>query len=579
MPQSSALPARVTMVQAARQAGWRVTAARHAFLRDLAAACSGWGGPPTVAVLTPPAGTPIAGIISRARPRARISLLDATVEPSALHTAMAAAGPFDVIVDASRRGVTRADLFRRTFYHLHAGGSYLVWNVGLGPRAGSILRLVLRLAEVRARRSGRLRGVAAEDEAALARSVQRTQIESRHLVVTCRATALAKLSEEETDAVLEVRGPSTGRVLHRLEPVRFASRCKVADVPPVDVASSPRVYSRAEHFDVPAMSLREYPDVVCLPGQVAVSGNLILPDTFRHSRRVRMVNQYTHDIAHRFASPKQRTEDVPRLDGAYFFLDSEFRGHYGHAMTEQLSRLWAWPRAKQAEPGLRALMMVNRWGPELRDFERALYGAAGIAPDDLVLVDGPVRVERLLTATPMFSQPQYVHPDLVHTYTTVSRALAEQAPKGRYPRRIFCARRGNHRACRNPEEVEALFARFGFDVVYPERFTLPEQARMFREAEVIAGYAGSAMVSLCLTESAKHVILVSSTSYTAKNEYLIGSVLGHRIDIVWCAAETPMPTDRHSKRAFVSAFTMDTEREGRQLADILSSLTMSEIGA
>jgi capsular polysaccharide biosynthesis protein len=167
----------------------------------------------------------------------------------------------------------------------------------------------------------------------------------------------------------------------------------------------------------------------------------------------------------------------------------------------------------------------------------------------------------------------------VHTYTAVSRALAEQAPKGRYPRRIFCARRSNHRACRNPEEVEALFARFGFDVVYPERFTLPEQARMFREAEVIAGYAGSAMVSLCLTESAKHVILVSSNSYTAKNEYLIGSVLGHRIDIVWCAAETPMPTDRHSKRAFVSAFTMDTEREGRQLADILSSLTMSEIGA
>ena len=50
-------------------------------------------------------------------------------------------------------------------------------------------------------------------------------------------------------------------------------------------------------------------------------------------------------------------------------------------------------------------------------FERALYGAAGIAPDDLVLVDGPVRVERLLAATPMFSQPQYVHPDLVHTYT------------------------------------------------------------------------------------------------------------------------------------------------------------------
>jgi capsular polysaccharide biosynthesis protein len=326
------------------------------------------------------------------------------------------------------------------------------------------------------------------------------------------------------------------------------------------------------------MSLREYPDAVCLPGQVAVTGNLVLPDTYRHSRRVRMVNKHTHDVAPRFAAPKRSVEDVPRLEGAYFFLDSEFRGHYGHAMTEQLSRLWAWPRAKAAEPGLRALMAVNRWGPELREFERALYGAAGIAPEDLMLVDGPVRVERLLAATPMFSQPQYIHPDLVHTYTTVSRALVEQAPVRDYPRRIFCARRSNHRDCRNAEEVEALFARFGFAVVFPERFTLPEQARMFREAEVIAGYAGSAMVSLCLTQSAKRVVLVSSNSYTAKNEYLIASALGHHVSIVWCRAETPMPVDRHSRRAFGSPFTMDLQREGRQLAEILASLTMSEVG-
>jgi hypothetical protein len=40
-----------------------------------------------------------------------------------------------------------------------------------------------------------------------------------------------------------------------------------------------------------------------------------------------------------------------------------------------------------------------------------------------------------------------------------------------------------------------------------------------------------------------------------------------------------MPVDRYSRRAFLSAFTMDAEREARQLAEILASLTMSEIGA
>jgi capsular polysaccharide biosynthesis protein len=567
------------MVQAATQIGWRLSPSRRAFLRDLAAACSGRDRPPVVAVLGPPGGSDIAGIVSLARPRARVSLLDATAEPSVLHATLAAAGPLDVVVDASGRGLGRADLFRRVFHHLRPGGSYLVWNTGLGPREGGVLALVLGLAQLRARGRGRPRGVEEEDEAALAEAVERTTIEGRHLVVTSRSRALAKLTEEETDLVLAARGPATGRVLHRLEPVRFASRCTVTDVPAVDVASSPRVYRRPGHFDVPAMSLREYTDAVCLPGQVAVSGNLMLVDTFRHSRRVRMVNRCTHDVAPRFAEPAQSTDDLPALDGACFFLDSEFRGHYGHAMTEQLARLWAWPLAKQAEPGLRALVAVNKWGPQLRDFERALYAAAGIAPEDVLLVDGPVRVERLLTATPMFSQPDYAHPDLRDTYDTVSRALAEQAPERDYPRRIFCARRSNHRDCRNAEEVEDLFARHGFEVVFPERFTLPEQARMFREAEVIAGYSGSVMVSLCLTGGPKRVILVSSSSYSAKNEYLIGSVLGHHIDIVWCAAETPMPADRHLRRAFVSPFTMDTEREGRQLVEILASLTGSEIRA
>lgn len=580
MSQSSDAPQRVTMVQAATRAGWRMNAPRRALLRDLAAATSDLGRPPVVAVLGPPAGTAVAQIIARARPRGRVVVLDAGAEQADLHTSLAAAGPFDLVVDASRRGLGRADLFRRAFWHLRSGGSYVVWNTGLGPREDSILALVLRLAEIAARPAHKPRGVAGKDDTALAKAVGETRIASQHLVVTSRTQALAKLSEEETDVVLAARGPATGQVLHRLEPVRFASRCTVTDIPPVhDVESNPKVFRRAPHFDVPAMSLRVYPEAVCLPGQVAVSGNLVLPDTYRHSRAPRMVNTYTRDVAERFAVPKQSTEDAPRLEGAYFYLDSEFRGHYGHTVTEPLSRTWAWAAAKQAEPGLRALMAVNKWGPEIREFERTLFAAAGIPPEDLVLVDGPVQVERLLAATPMFSQPHHIHPDLVDTYRTVSRALARQAPERDYPRRIFCARRNKHRDCRNADEVEALFAGHGFEVVFPERFSLPEQAAMFREADVIAGYAGSAMVSLCLTDSAKEVILVSSSSYTAKNEYLIGSALGHHISIVWCEAETPMPADRYSPRAFLAGFTMDTEREGRQLADILSSLTMSELGA
>ena len=410
------------------------------------------------------------------------------------------------------------------------------------------------------------------DNLAIAQSIKRVWFGKEHLVMVSRSSALPRLSEQEATDVLEARGPSWGRVLHRLEPARFPSRAAISHIPASRTQTSPRLTRETRTFDVPALSLREYAGVRCQPGQVAVSGHLILPDSYRKIFKARPRNKNLEDIATRFAVPKRPRRRVRELEGAFFYLDSEWRGHFGHAMSEQVSRLWGWPLAKEAEPGLKALMSVNRkWGG-LHEFERLLYGAAGIAEEDIVLIDGPVRVERLLAATPMFAQPEYVHPDIAQTWTSISRALAAQAPVRDYPRRIFCARRGVHRACRNAEEVEALFARFGFEIVFPERFSLPEQAMMFRSAEVVAGYSGSGVFNLCLTESAKRVVLVSSDGYSAKNEFLIASVLGHRMDVVWCNADLPMPEVAFVKSAYESAFSMDFEREGRELEALLASL-------
>ena len=56
--------------------------------------------------------------------------------------------------------------------------------------------------------------------------------------------------------------------------------------------------------------------------------------------------------------------------------------------------------------------------------------------------------------------------------------------------RLFCSRRPGKRSCHNAAEVEGLFAAHGFAVVYPEDHPLPEQARMVRDADVVAGFAG-----------------------------------------------------------------------------------------
>lgn len=477
-------------------------------------------------------------------PAARVSRIDNRADASAMHVTLAAGGPYDVLVDDVHARGNPVRRFRRLFGHVRAGGV-----------------LVVRVGDQRLREYlARLRS---DPEALLARSMGSVVLDQRHVLVENRLLYLAKLREHEMNMLIDVRGRTDDRVIDLLPPMEFRSRCRLREN---DAHHNDRML---ETYQVPEITLREYTDVTCLPGQVVTKGNLLLPDSFRHNQSARLRNLYTEGHSTLFARPKADGSGAETLAGPHYYLDSEFRGHFGHAMTEVMSRLWAWSAAKRAEPRLKALMTVNK-GRLLGDFEIALFKAAGIDPDDLVLVPGPVRVERLVAATPMFSMPEYVHPRIQETWGRVGRALAAEGPTGDYPERIFCGRRRAKRPCRNTAEIESHFSRHRFAIVYPEDFSLAEQARMFRHAQVVAGYAGSALFTSALCDTPKHLVIICSETYTATNDYMIASVLGHEIDVVWCPSVAELPESGPPR--FNAEFFLDFDRDGGWLRRILESL-------
>jgi capsular polysaccharide biosynthesis protein len=220
---------------------------------------------------------------------------------------------------------------------------------------------------------------------------------------------------------------------------------------------------------------------------------------------------------------------------------------------------------------VKAVMTVNR-RKELEPFERELLGAAGLGPEDLVLLREPVRVERLLTATPMFSMPDYVHPQIKDVWTRVGDALAARATLRPQDDRIFISRRIAKRACRNAPEVEELFVRHGFTLVYPEDLALPDQIAMFRRADVVAGFAGSGLFNTCFVPEPTRVIQIGHEAYTANNEYLIASVLGHELVSVVSDLDRSEDDERRNVRRFQSSFTVDLAREGQFLRRVLADL-------
>jgi capsular polysaccharide biosynthesis protein len=307
---------------------------------------------------------------------------------------------------------------------------------------------------------------------------------------------------------------------------------------------------------------------------VVTAGSIILPETYRHGARSRLRNRYVTELSPDFADATQpawfveQPDDgtIETLPGAYFHLDNEVRGHFGHMLTEVVSRLWAWEQAREADRSTRAIMHFNK-RRGLAGWEIDLLGAAGIPADDIVFTRRPVRVERLVSATPMLSNPDYIHPGIAEVWRRIGDTLASRSTADDTPKRIFIGRRIRKRACRNATEVERYFESLGFTVVFPEDHPLPDQVRMFRQAELTAGFIGSGMFTLMFTPEPKTAILVASESYTGRNEVMMAGVLGHDLDIAWCRSEAEWVGDRFAAGGYQAGFTFDFDREGRSVRE------------
>ncbi len=195
-------------------------------------------------------------------------------------------------------------------------------------------------------------------------------------------------------------------------------------------------------------------------------------------------------------------------------------------------------------------------------------------------VDRPVRVERVVSATPMWhnAAPYYAHPGIREVWRRLRAGLPDAPVPLPDPTRIFVTRpvdpdrRSWNRECHNHAEVEALFAEHGFTVVQPAELSLPEQAALFAHAEVIAGFGGSAMFNMVYAERVREVIVLNHSGYVARNEHLFASLHDASSHWFWSDPDIAHPEGGFDQRAFQSPWTFDRERNEADLRRLLERL-------
>jgi capsular polysaccharide biosynthesis protein len=487
-------------------------------------------------------------------------------------------GGLDLIVDllpSSRlpQGADdHADVFEALFPFLRQHGAYILDRRpdGAASTMESLSRLFTLLAAVEDRKAiAGLHGKRAE----VARSIGTVTMTRDLVLVTKRHRQLVKLRDEHVNRILPAREPSLQVTeLEKRRGGEFASKASVVSHG-VDLLgdSAPSVIT------YPDLHLRHYEGRVALAGQTLMfTGDTILPDSFRWH----LLDDPSHPRLK--AAPRNfarvPSTYIPRreLDGDFYQLDSTYPHHYGHVMTEVISRLWGWDRAKREIPGLKAIFHLKPQSRREPALEKALFTAYGIAESDIAWVNEPVWLSSVVSATPMWHNavPHHVHPDMIDTWHRLGRGLVGGADLPASPERIFVSRGGGlkHRTCRNAEAVEKLFVDRGFQVVYPEKLSLAEQVATFRDARVVAGFGGSAMFNLMYAEKLETVILLNSEAYTARNEHLFTSLIGAEVHYFWSRPDIEHPEGGWTQDAFFADWEFDFARNGDALETVLAQL-------
>lgn len=208
-------------------------------------------------------------------------------------------------------------------------------------------------------------------------------------------------------------------------------------------------------------------------------------------------------------------EAVPRLGEVTWITERVYDNH-SHWLTAHLPKLLLLRETGEAG-GLDRVVLPTQRTPAMDQTLRL----AGIDPAGFATFgDSPVlEVERLtLLETDRF------RPELLGL---IPRALGvhDTPPPGR---RVYVSRsRAGRRKLLNEDAVWPIFAEAGFERVWMEERSLPEQVALMKETAVLAGPHGAGLTNMLFCPAGCRVLEIADLSFPNPNFYAIAAAMGH----------------------------------------------------
>ena len=183
------------------------------------------------------------------------------------------------------------------------------------------------------------------------------------------------------------------------------------------------------------------------------------------------------------------------LRGRTLFLGT-FMNHYGHFITESLSRYWGPEPAERFDHLVSYNFVHNGGRPFVQRFHRHLTDILGIPIKRVRFLREAVRYDEIVVPEQLWIYDQHANERLRGIYARITDRHAGPKTSGR----VFLSR-ANYPGARlsNILAIEKTFASFGFKVLYPEELPIQRQLALYANCEILASPSGSGMHNCLFT--------------------------------------------------------------------------------
>lgn len=206
--------------------------------------------------------------------------------------------------------------------------------------------------------------------------------------------------------------------------------------------------------------------------------------------------------------------------------------HFGHFLVEGMARTWALLYKKYKN--IKVVVAYENQHPMPR-FIRTFLNALGVADENIIVIYKPTKFSHVFIPAQAMNCKCYIAPIMNRVIDTALVKLVDK--KYKTYDKIYLSRSAivNGHGCVSGErQIEKIFEKNGYKVIYPEQLTFNEQVTLAYNCTEMAGLAGSALHLALFMKKDGRVIQIKRNSDDTDNIYIQKQICDVRgLDLVW----------------------------------------------